>query len=206
MSIHQNTLQVQRAILRRTLRRRRQQIPPSQRRRAAAQISRQLQGCPALRRAQHIAVYAAHGSELSLADYRHQATRLGKQLYLPQIVGRRLYFVPDQGRIRRNRYGIAEPRAGRSRPAWAMQAILLPLVGFDLRGNRLGQGGGYYDRSLASLRFRRPALIGIAYDCQQTDSLVSAPWDIPLSGVVTPSRQLEFGNQTHGLLADEIRT
>jgi 5-formyltetrahydrofolate cyclo-ligase len=65
-------------------------------------------------------------------------------------------------------------------------------VGFDGECNRLGMGGGFYDRTLAYLRqrthWRRPRLIGIAHACQRLDRIDPRPWDIPLDGVATEER------------------
>jgi 5-formyltetrahydrofolate cyclo-ligase len=73
--------------------------------------------------------------------------------------------------------------------AAALQLIFVPLVGFDVRGNRLGMGAGYYDRALAFRRRREhwdgPRLIGIAHSCQQVDAIDPTPTDIPLDAVVT---------------------
>ena len=59
----------------------------------------------------------------------------------------------------------------------------------ETHGNRLGMGGGYYDTSLAYLRtrrlFRKPKLIGVAYDFQRVAMLPSEPWDVPLDAVLT---------------------
>jgi 5-formyltetrahydrofolate cyclo-ligase len=70
--------------------------------------------------------------------------------------------------------------------------LLLPLVGFDETGNRLGMGGGYYDRTLSYLRqrkhWRRPRLVGIAHECQKVDALAPSPWDVPLDMIVTEER------------------
>ena len=67
--------------------------------------------------------------------------------------------------------------------------MLLPLVGFDDRGGRLGMGGGFYDRSLAYLRMRKnrhmPTLLGLAHECQRVDELAMASWDVPLRATVT---------------------
>ena len=96
--------------------------------------------------------------------------------------------------LRRNRFGLAEPapRAARQRPAWTLDLILLPLVGFDARGGRIGMGGGFYDRSLAYRNryknWHKPTIIGLAHACQQVDQLPLSSWDVRLDAVVTPHR------------------
>jgi len=93
----------------------------------------------------------------------------------------------------KNRFGIAEPcprfaAQRRNRlPAWALDTLIVPLVGFDQHANRMGMGGGFYDRSLAFMRRPGPAptLIGVAHSCQQVDTLPVEPWDINLSACVT---------------------
>jgi 5-formyltetrahydrofolate cyclo-ligase len=93
--------------------------------------------------------------------------------------------------MRRNRYGIPEPsrRTGRQRNAQGLDVLVLPLVGFDGDCNRLGMGGGYYDRSLSYLsqrrHWRRPHLIGVAHECQRVPHVPVCPWDMPLDLVVT---------------------
>ncbi len=76
--------------------------------------------------------------------------------------------------------------------SWHLDLLLLPLVGFDADGHRLGMGGGFYDRTLAALRpprcGQRPRLVGIAHDCQRLIQIVPRPWDIPLDAVVTECR------------------
>lgn len=134
-------------------------------------------------------------------DWRPDAAR---EWFLPVLrrhAAGRLWFVrwrpPD--RLRPNRFGILEPsaRRGAIRPAWHLDLVLLPLVGFDDRCNRLGMGGGYYDRSLAWLRqrqhWRRPRLIGLAHECQRLEHIEPRRWDVPLDAVVTEARVYDRG-------------
>ncbi|MEX0367347.1 MAG: 5-formyltetrahydrofolate cyclo-ligase [Ruegeria sp.] len=73
------------------------------------------------------------------------------------------------------------------------EILIVPLVAFDIRGGRLGYGGGFYDRTLEGLRAKRPTLaIGFAFDAQQADNLPLEPTDQPLDMLVTESRVLTF--------------
>lgn len=91
-----------------------------------------------------------------------------------------------------NRYGIQEPVSGETVGARELDIVLLPLLGFDICGNRIGMGGGYYDRAFSFLKNRecylRPKLIGLAYASQRLDEISPSPWDIPLFRVVTESQ------------------
>ena len=98
----------------------------------------------------------------------------------------------------RNRWGILEPdwRPGRWVSARRPSVVLTPLVAFDGGGNRLGQGGGYYDRTFAfrnaARRWRRPLLLGLAYEFQQVGKLEAKPTDVPLDAVITAGQIHEF--------------
>jgi 5-formyltetrahydrofolate cyclo-ligase len=103
-------------------------------------------------------------------------------------------FVPlrPDSRFRPNVFGIAEPVAppGSRLRALNLDVILMPVVGFDRRGNRLGMGAGFYDRALRHRRdgsrsWRKPRLVGLAFACQETTDIVPSPWDVALDLVVT---------------------
>ena len=91
-----------------------------------------------------------------------------------------------------NQFGIPEPKTPLDQhlTGQQMDIVLMPLVGFDLHGNRMGMGGGYYDRSFAFKRQPQEAmnptqLIGWAHSCQQVPQLPIEPWDVPLDGIIT---------------------
>lgn len=93
-------------------------------------------------------------------------------------------------RLRRNRFGIYQPSAGRAThiSPKRIDMVLAPLVGFDDTGRRLGMGGGYYDRCfqfLLNSRRTRPCLVGIAFECQRIADFGTADWDVPLKLVIT---------------------
>ena len=123
--------------------------------------------------------------EIDPTPVLHRALALGCGIHLPVITNlrsRRMRFVPltDAGEP-------AAPSAAIA-PRW-LDLVLVPLVGFDDRGNRLGMGAAFYDRHFAFLRhrraWRRPLLIGLAFELQRVDRLPVAPHDVPLWGIVT---------------------
>ena len=124
-----------------------------------------------------------------------------RECYLPMLPrqGRVMRFgrFSRNTRMTRNCYGIAEPRDARPLRARQLDLLLMPLVGFDHQGYRLGMGGGYYDATLAFMRHRRlwrkPRLVGVAYECQGVENLPHDPWDMPLDAVLT-ERQLHRFN------------
>ncbi|MFI8481955.1 5-formyltetrahydrofolate cyclo-ligase [Pseudomonas sp. NPDC078700] len=182
--------------LRRTLRQARRALSPAAQRRAAQGLYRQLAQHPVFRRAKHIALYLPNDGEIDPHLLLRAAQRRGKATYLPVLNAwprSKMVFqrIRPTDVLRPNRFGIAEPRANpaRQRKVWALDLILLPLVGFDREGGRLGMGGGFYDRSLAYRARRKnchkPTLLGLAHECQQVKKLAMASWDVPLNATVT---------------------
>ena len=184
-----------RVTLRRQLRRLRRALSTSQRTQAAQRLARRLTGVSLFRSRQRIAFYLPNDGELDLRPLLARADRWGKRCFLPVIrPSQRLWFAAYRpGKpLQKNSLGIPEPIRSQRVGAKNLDLILMPLVAFDDQGNRLGMGGGYYDRTLAYLHqrrsWRRPRLVGIAYEFQRVDALDARPWDVPLDGVMTDQR------------------
>lgn len=185
--------------LRRRLRVARNALDRAERRSHARALARLLGKQLLFLRARRIGAYRSVKGEIDPSPLLALAHTGRKQCFLPVLQprpGRRLWFLPYRpgDPLVNNRFGIPEPgvRSRDIRLPWALDLLLVPLVGFDARCNRLGMGGGYYDRSLSYLhrrrRWRRPLLVGIAHECQRVETLATNPWDVPLDLVVTEAR------------------
>src|SRR5262249_27235559 len=146
-----------------------------------------------LRAGKRVAIYAAMREELDTAPLIALAQARGCRVFLPRIdlrTGSIKFLETTPGcRESVNHLGIVEPEGTRSVGARWLALVLLPLVGFDHRGMRLGMGGGYYDRTFAfrnlHTAWRGPRLVGIAYSFQQLPSITAAPHDVRMDAVVT---------------------
>ncbi|MEE5064313.1 5-formyltetrahydrofolate cyclo-ligase [Pseudomonas alliivorans] len=185
--------------LRRQLRKARRSLTRSQQREAARGLYRQLAQHPLFRRARHVSLYLPMDGEIDPRLLLRAAQRRGKATYLPVLNAwprTRMVFqrVHPGEAFRPNRFRIPEPRINRAkqRRIWALDLVLMPLVGFDDEGGRLGMGGGFYDRSLAYRArrsiWRKPVLLGLAHECQKVERLAQASWDVPLQGTVSDKR------------------
>lgn len=184
-------LACQKSALRLSLRQQRNALPPPVRMAAAESIVTHLSRLPAVSAPGYVGGYWAMGGELPL-HVLQMRLRADQVWCLPCLQpGNTLKFAPWRpgDPLVSNQFGIPEPDISPTSlldPA-DLGMILLPLLGFNREGQRLGMGGGFYDRSLA---FRRdhpapPLLVGIAYAFQEAPELVAEPWDVPLDAVVT---------------------
>lgn len=181
--------------LRQNLRARRRTLSADEQHQAARRLAVNLTGTRLFLTSRRVACYLPNDGEIDTAPVIEHIRRLRKILYLPvlsRLSHDRLWFAEagPKTKMTPNRFGIPEPVV-ESRDlvrAQELDLILMPLVGFDDKGNRLGMGGGFYDRSLEFLRhrnhWRKPHLLGIAYDFQRVNGLAADPWDVPLQGVV----------------------
>ncbi|MGI9246236.1 MAG: 5-formyltetrahydrofolate cyclo-ligase [Steroidobacteraceae bacterium] len=191
---------------RKRLRARRRDIPDAARLAADQVIRRELARLRIWRRGQRVAAFIGMPDEVDLRPSFPVAWNRGVRLFVPLILQLRsgaMTFVPFEQDVplHRNRFGIDEPvtdLAGRVN-ALQLDTVLVPLVGFDAEGHRLGMGAGFYDRALARRRdrtqpFRRPRLVGVAYSVQQVERIPAAPWDVALDAVVTERGILNFAS------------
>jgi 5-formyltetrahydrofolate cyclo-ligase len=182
--------------LRRTLRTRRQSLSAEDQKLAARALVANMVGTRLYLVSRRIACYLPNDGEIDTRLVIEHIHLLRKILYLPvlsPLAHDRLWFAEatPKTKLVPNRFGIPEPAVPACNlvRAQELDLILMPLVGFDDHGNRLGMGGGFYDRSLEFLRHRRhwrkPQVLGIAYDFQRVNGLTPDSWDIPLQGVIT---------------------
>lgn len=190
--------QLLRQQLRQQVRYARQQLSPQQQQHAAQQLSLRLQALPLIQHSQHIAIYLANDGEIDPQPFIEWLWLQGKSVYLPVLhpfsKGHLLFLHYDATTpMTTNRYHIREPKLDvrRVKPIVELDIICTPLVAFDGTGQRLGMGGGYYDRTLSQWHQHRqgPYPIGIGHDCQYLSQLPNEKWDVPLPLVITPNHQ-----------------
>ncbi len=206
-ALHQQIQQQIRQQIRQKVRRARQQLSREAQQHSATLLVQQAQHLPELAAAQHIALYLSNDGELDTLPLIEYCQQLGKTLYLPVLhpftAGYLLFQRYDTNTpMRTNKFGILEPKPDVSAMILPteLDIIFMPLVAFDASGQRLGMGGGFYDRTLsfvtttpaATATIKTPLLVGLAHQCQQVDLVPTAVWDVPLPLVLTPEKLWRF--------------
>lgn len=189
----------ERRALRRRLRARRRAIQGAARRHAARQLALRVNSARLLRPGQRIGLFLSSSEEVDTGPLLAMTRARGCHVALPRIISLRhdrMRFHDWTGAFRRGPLGIMEPLGGQLRAARELDVVFMPLVGFDAQGNRIGMGRGFYDRHFAHRlhwsRYRRPLLVGLAYEVQQVAALPHAAHDVPLDAIVTESSIRRF--------------
>lgn len=188
-----------RGELRRQMRAQRARLSPAAQAHAAFHVAQRIAHSTLFQRSQHIACYLPQRGELDPTPLMQRAWAMRKTCYLPvlsPLPGGRLWFMPyrEGDPLIPNRFGIFEPCLSTAcrAPPWALDLVLTPLVAFDAQGNRLGMGGGFYDKTFSFMRrrqhWRKPRLVGLAYDFQCVATLQHSSWDVPLQAIATERR------------------
>jgi 5-formyltetrahydrofolate cyclo-ligase len=185
-----------RASLRSRLRAQRRAIPAPQRIAAADALGYRLLQLAFAPASGYVAGYWAMDGEIALHSW---------QLRLPRELVYCLPVLHEENQLRfapwrpgdplvTNRFGIPEPDVGPASalPPEAMSLVVMPLVGFDPGGRRLGMGGGWYDRTFAFRHAAMPPpwLVGVGFDAQCVDALDTESWDVVPDAICTETRTL----------------
>ncbi|CAM7934048.1 5-formyltetrahydrofolate cyclo-ligase [Klebsiella michiganensis] len=181
--------------IRQQIRQRRRALTPEQQTQFALHAADRMMAYPPVLLAQTVAVFLSFDGELDTRPLIDQLWRAGKRVYLPVLhpfsPGNLLFlhYHPSSDLVV-NRLNIREPKLDLRDvlPLSQLDVLVTPLVAFDAAGQRLGMGGGFYDRTLQNWRQHRLQPVGYAHDCQQVDALPTEQWDIPLPAVITPSK------------------
>jgi 5-formyltetrahydrofolate cyclo-ligase len=190
----------EKAALRKQLRAARRALDPALHRLHSRKAARLIARLPQFSTGRRVAIYLPFDREIDTAPLIAAARRRGVRLFVPVVSDRRhgrLTFHPLSSRLRRGAFGILVPAGGGATVAarW-LHLIVVPFVGVDGAGRRLGMGGGFYDRAAAfrGLRkqWRGPRLIGFGFDCQRVDSVGAEVWDLRFDATAT-----EKGLQHH---------
>ena len=181
--------------IRQQIRQRRRALTPEQQTQFALQAADRMMAYTPVLLAHTVAVFLSFDGELDTRALIDQLWRAGKRVYLPVLhpfsPGNLLFlhYHPSSDLVV-NRLKIREPKLDVRDvlPLSQLDVLVTPLVAFDADGQRLGMGGGFYDRTLQNWRQHRLQPVGYAHDCQQVDALPTEQWDIPLPAVITPSK------------------
>ena len=200
---HISTAKAEKTRLRTQMRAARRQITPVAHAQASTALQTHALSSHWFASGMHIAAYWAAGSELSLEPLLELLLARGVFVYLPHIEA--------DGAMRFLRYrSKASLTPGKHEilsPVWLkpdccsvvastipdFDLILLPLLAFDAKGHRLGQGGGYYDRYVQNLAAHKPLRVGIAFQFQAAESLPTQEFDQKLHAVITDRGVIWFG-------------
>ena len=187
--------------LRSLLRQKRNDFSFQQRNRFSYIICKKTMKLSLFQESQRVAFYLAHDGEVNIRNLLNEALRRKKACYLPTLKTNQDYYLDfysyhTENLLIKNRFGIEEPNftQEKSIATAALDLIFLPLIAFDKKGNRLGRGAGYYDRTLAFLQHseKKPLLIGVAYEFQKVEKLPSETLDIPLNLAITEQKVYYF--------------
>ncbi len=160
----------------------------------SALIANQFFSLAVFNQAEAVMYFVSFGSEVNTRPLVEETIRRGKTALAPKAVPQSRELIPSQildweSDLLPGYYNIPEPRAGALRPFAPEQIDLLvvPGVAFDLKGNRLGYGGGYYDRFFQLLKPRTP-LIAIVFDLQIVPEVPTEEWDQRVDCIITEKR------------------
>lgn len=173
----------------------RRNLTSEQQEQAADQLAEHAINIAAIADAQHIALFLSVDGEINTRPLIAKLWQQKKHVYLPVLhpfsPGNLLFirYAPETS-LTPNKLRIPEPPLDITQMVTLdqLEVMLVPLVAFDQHGQRLGMGGGFYDRTLQNWQQHGFMPMGIAHDCQRVDELPVAAWDVPLPAILTPAK------------------
>lgn len=162
----------------------------------SAEIVENIQHLPAFRAAGTVALYMSFGKEVQLDELFPVCWTAGKRTCIPVYNDLLKHYemaeiTPDT-EFHIGHYGIREPRSPTLIPLQEIDLIVIPGLAFDAQGNRLGRGGGFYDRMLSGFKGAR---IAVAFDVQILDRIPVDELDQPVHAVVSEIKVLNVPNE-----------
>lgn len=178
--------------IRKEVRAMRSALEPAYRDAASAKIAEKIFRAHWFSRAENIASYLSVGAEVDSWPVITRAWQMGKRIFAP-VVQENMFMqfreITMESDLTGTSFGLYEPHSGALISPRKLDIVITPLVAFDKKMNRVGMGGGCFDRTFAFLRnrrsYRHPKLIGVAFACQEVEKIDANAWDIPLFQVLT---------------------
>jgi 5-formyltetrahydrofolate cyclo-ligase len=178
--------------IRNDVRAKRAALEPAYRDAASANIAEKIFRAHWFSRAENIACYLSVGAEVDSWPVVARAWLMGKRIFAPVVqenMSLQFREITAETDLGGTSFGLFEPLSGALISPRKLDIVITPLVAYDKNMNRVGMGGGCYDRTFAFLRnrraYRHPKLIGVAFACQEVEKIDANAWDIPLFQVLT---------------------
>lgn len=170
----------------------RDEIPTAERARRSEAIAERLMGLPEVAAATTVMVFSSFGSEVETGPIIRRLTARRVRVLLPRVVEREMHAVPyaPGDRVSRASFGAEEPRDGEPADPGEIDVVVAPGLAFDLRGHRVGYGGGFYDRFLKLTR-QDALTVGVCFGAQIVDEVPHGRGDLPVSRLVTEEEVIE---------------
>lgn len=187
-------------VLRSQIRKQRRQISVFQQRQSEQNCLNQLRHFHGFQHAKKIGIYLDAFGEIHTNKIIEYALSKGKDVYLPKVTSTRQALVwvkISKHQYRNKRFvphtlGMLEPTATRGLHVSKLDLLIMPLLACDFLGTRIGMGGGFYDKTLASAQ-HKPFRLGLAHDFQFINTqLERQVWDQPLNALLTPNKLYRF--------------
>ena len=178
--------------IRRRLKEVRSNLDPSYREQASQVIADKVIRSNWFYSAENVGCYLATHVEVDTSAIILRAWQMKKRVFVPVVrenLSMQFHEIDSDTELYRSDFGLYEPLDGKVIPVRELDVVITPLVAFDDAGNRIGMGGGCFDRTFAFLKHRkfylRPKLVGVAFACQQIEKVNANPWDIRLFQIIT---------------------